>query len=162
MLLPGKNAAKWKLNAAEVLCRALGGDVTLCSEIASRLANDNDDRLAMRTAPEGGWTPLDDMDFAIEYNEDPESGVVYVAGAPEVPMIKVGSWTGTEAALLSRYKTYYGSHTWVRAFASDNCRRDERAALLALSSHHLSGELFRAEAEAEAVRIIQRITQHSL
>lgn len=156
MLCPGKTALKWRMHAAEVLCRALGGDESLAREIetqarvVSGTLTEN-----LRACPDpNGWTPLKDMDFSVEAEDDSTEGIVYLAGAPEFGYVKVGSWAGDDATLLSRYRTYYGPHAWVKTWQSEDRRRDEAAVLFALKTHSAGGELIKAEAAAEAARLL--------
>ena len=156
MILPGKTAVKWRLNAAEVLCRALGGDPILLEEIEAQkraVGGTVLEHLATCPDPEG-WTPLANMDFSPEEEDADPSGLVYLAGTPEFALVKVGSWGGDEPALLARYRTYYGANAWVRAWRSEDRRRDEAAALFALKEHSAGGELIVATAAEAAAHMI--------
>lgn len=152
MLCPGKTALKWRLNAAEVLCRALGGDSSLCAEIQEQ------GRLVAGTLTaemaQGEWTSLQQMDFSVEESDEDPAGLVYLAGSPQFGLVKVGSWAGEEAALLSRYRTYYGPQAWVRTWRSEDRRRDEAAALFALKEHSAGGELIEAAAAEKAAQLL--------
>ena len=155
-LLPGRTALKWRLNAADVMCRALGGDEALREEIEAQRQVANTEHL--RVCPDAqGWTPLQQLDFGIEEDGDESpAGLVYLAGSPEVSLVKVGSWSGDVGQLLSRYRMYYGPGTWVRAWQSEDRRRDETAVLKALRAHSAGGELIWAAAERNAARLIDR------
>ena len=101
-----------------------------------------------------GWKPLQQLDFGLEEDDSTPEGLVYLAGAPEFALVKVGSWGGDEASLLARYRTYYGPHAWVQAWQSQDRRRDEAAALFALKEHSAGGELIVSGAADEAARLI--------
>ena len=156
MLCPGKTARKWRMHAAEVLCRALGGEQSLCAEIEAQkdaVVGSLLENLRECPDPEG-WKPLQQLDFGLEEDDSTPEGLVYLAGAPEFALVKVGSWGGDEASLLSRYRTYYGPHAWVQAWQSQDRRRDEAAALFALKEHSAGGELIVSGAADEAARLI--------
>jgi hypothetical protein len=153
MLIPGNTTLKWRLNAVQVLCRALGGDLSLVKEIEER---HNAEKNAFVTEMSSGiWTPLDQMDFSIEPQDNcPKEGVLYIAGSPDVAFLKVGMWTGTYPALLSRYKTVYGRGTWVRRWESSDVREDEKKVLFALSMFSRGGELIDLTAYDFAVKLL--------
>lgn len=151
--LPGKNAGKWRSHAAEVLCRAFGGDPQLVKEIEARQNAPKDSITA--SLADGAWTPLDQMDFSPEYPDDgPNEGVVYIAGSPDITFIKVGMWTGRFPALFSRYKMVYGRSTWVRTWKSSDVREDEKRVLFALSVFSRGGELIDVTAYDFAVKLL--------
>lgn len=144
MLLPsGVTASKWKVNAAEVMCRAFGGDAALCREV---LAVRPESVESLLTPPSP--TALPDMDFEVVARDpDLESGYVYMCGSPLLDGIKVGTWRGAFVGLTRRYRTYYGPNVWVAAWWSPRCRTSELALFAALGSRWgLGGELFRKDA----------------
>ena len=153
MIMPSLNSRKWRLNAAQVLCRAFGGDPQLIKEIEARQhATKN---IIVTQMAQGDWTPLDKMDFSIEpCEEGPKEGVLYIAGSPDVAFLKVGMWTGTHPALLSRYKTVYGRGTWIRTWGSSDVREDEKRVLFALSMFSRGGELIELSAYDFAVKLL--------
>ena len=152
MLLPGKGASNWRRNAAEVLCRALGGDPELINEIETQRVSA--DGTIVAEMAQGNWTPLSDMDFSSDDADDDPSGLVYLAGSPDFSFVKVGSWSGTVPDLFSRYKMYYGSRTWVKAWESDDRRAHESAVLFALKGFSVGGELHSRECIDHATHII--------
>ena len=152
MEAPGRTAKKWRVNAAQIMCRALGGDESLCQEIQEQACITEGTRTALLA--EGVSTPLQEMDFSYESHNDDPSGIVYLAGSKHVEVVKVGSWAGEENALLSRYRTYYGPEAWVQCWRSQRRRRDEHGVLFALKQHSLGGELISVAALQTAVDVL--------
>lgn len=162
MLCPGKTSQKWRLNAAEVLCRAFGGDETLCREIeyqnAIGEANPGSKIPLFRECPDpNGWTPLQKLNFEPCEDEEDPSGLVYLAGSPDVGFVKIGSWSGDEESLLSRYKMYYGPRTWVKTWHFEDRLICERQALESMSHRSVGGELIYADSFREAIEAIDSI-----
>lgn len=152
LLIPSKTTNKWKLNAAQVLCRAFLGDMVLVDEIIKQHEKSTSE--AKDIVARSEWTQLKNMDFSFEPQCCDLSGIVYIAGSPDIPFIKIGSWGGTSESLFSRYKMYYGPRTWIRKWNSEDRRRDEYSILFSLKQYSFSGELFYCEAKDLAVNIL--------
>ena len=156
-------AAPWKLHAADVLCRALGGDEALADEVRAQAGAVSDTSLEdLRACPSPrGWTSLGRMEFSTVASPGPRGGLVYLSGSPEVAFVKVGSSTVGAAALESRYRTYYGRRSWLLSWKSLDRRADERALLRALAHHSAGLELLRPEALPEAVALLDSMLPRS-
>lgn len=147
VLLPGgRTASRWKVNAAEVMCRAFGGDAALCREVAERSAARTNRALIPPLS-----TALGDMKFEVVARApDLEGGYVYVCGSPLLRGVKVGTWRGGFEALVRRYRTYYGPHVWIATWRSARCRDSEQGLLAYLGAQCVGGELFHTDAVPRA------------
>jgi len=67
---------------------------------------------------------------------------VYLCTSPVVDAVKAGRWSGTEKALLSRYKTYYGSNTTLHTFVCKYSRQLEIEFSVKFAKFNISNELF--------------------
>lgn len=146
VLLPGRRTvSRWKVNAAEVMCRAFGGDAALCREVAERSAAQTNRALIPPLS-----TALGDMKFGIVRAPDLEAGYVYVCGSPLLRGVKMGTWRGGFEALVRRYRTYYGPDVWIATWWSARCRDSEQGLLAYLRAQCVGGELFYTDAVPHA------------
>lgn len=154
-VLPGRLAAAFRRAGADLVRRALGGDLSLIDEIERRHRN------LARTAEQQFLCGATESQ-AVEISSkaifwDPEKfdrckgevrgtmGSVYIVTSPLVGVAKIGFWKGTLSALRSRYVVYYGQEIRLWAFAAEDCRMAEAACHTALAPYRLSNELFRGE-----------------
>jgi hypothetical protein len=155
-LLPGKVATAFRRSAAAMVCRMLGGDLTMIAEIERRHAR-------MSATSEGAFfnglpgqhsattvcarSLLWDEARFDEIAMDAQNlwGSVYLVTSPSVNLVKIGSWKGTLPNLRSRYVTYYGQNIRLWAFEAEDCTATERACHQALAQYCISNELFKPE-----------------
>ncbi len=74
-----------------------------------------------------------------------KTGVVYIAHAGWMAMVKIGRWAGTVDGLLSRYTTCYGPDCVVETWETADPAATEDAVHAFLDVHRHGGELFRRE-----------------
>jgi hypothetical protein len=168
-ILPGKRAAAFWRSSATMVCRMLGGDLTIIAEVERRHAH-------MEASSEGAFLSglpnehfaskifarsllWDDSKFdqlaAIAAEKDLR-GSVYLVTSPAINLVKIGSWRGTILELRSRYVTYYGQDLRLWAFESDDCLSAERACQEALAKYRISNELFRPGHESKYLETLSQ------
>lgn len=82
---------------------------------------------------------------------------LYIATAPGLNVVQIGSWKGDMGALRSRYVTYYGEATQIRAFATGDRRAAERVCHERLAPQRICNELFAPEHLAHYVHVVSEV-----
>lgn len=141
-ILPGSRSKNFASKTADVFTRVFGGDENLENEIAKRrktLAGTDFEHVAVNVT-----TTVDDalaeLDKPLELPVD--AGVIYIATTPWMPLFKLGFWTGTQEALESRYKMYYGPELQLETWMCVECRVVEKLIMEEFLDHNAGGELF--------------------
>jgi hypothetical protein len=166
-LLPGRIAAAYRRSSADMVRRMLGGDMSIIDEIEQRHANlqgttaegfllGTVSTASLETNIPGGSIIWDRKvyDEIVLTLEECLIGSVYIATAPGLNVVKIGSWKENMGALRSRYVTYYGQKTCVWAYATEDCKESERQCHDILEAHRLSNELYDPDQLAHYVDVV--------
>lgn len=154
-MLPGSRSRNFAGKSMDVFTRAFGGDERLGNEIAKRrkmLAGTAFEHVAANIT-----TTVDDALAELGKPLDPpaDDGVIYIATSPLLPFFKLGYWTGSQEALESRFKMYYGPETEVQTWPCNQCRACEAFMLDELASFSMGGELFTKHALPAAMELLK-------
>lgn len=176
-VLPGKVATAFRRSSAAMVCRMLGGDLSIIAEIEHRhvhLAASSERAFLSGTSDQHSASKIcarsllwDEAKFDILAEvaaKEDLRGSVYLVTSPAVNVVKIGMWRGTIPELSSRYVTYYGQDIRLWAFEADNCVSAERDCHQALSSFRISNELFRPGPEnvEQYLRTIKELCRECL
>lgn len=140
-LCPGRGATKFKTATMDIFTRAFGADLALAREIEDRRTWIVERGMQVDNV----HTQIDDATIEPPSNVGPIEGMVYIATSPCVGCLKVGYWTGTIAALETRYRTYYGRDTLVHTWPCQDCRAVEKWLIQEFSEWSMGGELLDKE-----------------
>lgn len=156
-VLPGKTATAFRRSSAAMVCRMLGGDLSIIDEVEKRhayiaassegafLSGLQEQQSSKISARSLLWDESKFDQLAELVAKKDVRGFVYLVTSPDVNMVKIGSWRGSIPELRSRYVTYYGQDLQMWAFESEDCISAERACHQALAQYRISNELFRPE-----------------
>ena len=94
--------------------------------------------------------------YASESEDDDRRGIVYLATAPRVNLVKVGYWKGEIKTLKSRYMTYYGEDVEIHPYRVSDCMQVERSFKVHFASKRLSSSSKKELFDKSCMHLYQR------